>query len=167
VTVREGQPVDQEWVLTEAPVKLDSQVTVAKGRPSNPNLVEFEERRKLGFGRFVDEDELRKIQGGRPLINYLSARIPGLTMYQPEPNARPGDYYLSSGRGPTPGKYRCPITIYMDGAIYSGSDAPDISKLSPDDFSAVEYYAGGATIPPKYNITRDGCGVLLLWRRYR
>jgi hypothetical protein len=31
----------------------------------------------------------------------------------------------------------------------------------------VEYYAGGATMPPQYNGTDSGCGVLLLWTRER
>ncbi|HEY4305444.1 MAG TPA: carboxypeptidase regulatory-like domain-containing protein [Gemmatimonadaceae bacterium] len=162
ITVRVGASIDQEWMLTEVPVQLDSSVTSAKARPSNPNLIEFEERRKLGFGHFIDETALRKIEGARPLINYIAATIPGVSVYQPDPKGRPMDYYLGSARGHT----HCPVMIYIDGAVYSGADTPDISKLSPDDYSAIEYYAGGATIPAKYNMTRDGCGVLLLWRRY-
>jgi hypothetical protein len=169
VTVQAGHAIDQEWILTEVAVTLDSQVTVAAGVDmSNPNLREFEDRRKLGLGRFIDGADLRKVDNGRPLINYIASRIPGLTVYQPDSRSRPLDYYLSSGRGTISGKRYCPVTIYIDGTVYSTDDSADMSKLAADDFAGVEYYAGGASLPSRFNMTsKAGCGVLLLWRRYR
>jgi hypothetical protein len=36
-----------------------------------------------------------------------------------------------------------------------------------NQFAAVEYYPGGASVPAEYNSTGGGCGVLLLWTRER
>jgi hypothetical protein len=46
-------------------------------------------------------------------------------------------------------------------------DFPDMSRFSVKDYAGVEYYAGGASLPEKYNSTSNACGVLLLWTRDR
>ena len=33
------------------------------------------------------------------------------------------------------------------------------------EYSGIEFYSGGATIPAQYNATGSGCGVMLLWTR--
>ena len=45
------------------------------------------------------------------------------------------------------------------------SDIPDMGGFQINDYAAVEYYAGGATVPLQYNQTGGGCGVLVLWTR--
>jgi hypothetical protein len=171
VEVAAGQAFEADFILNEKPVVLDSQRVVATNPTDEPGLKEFEERRKLGTGHFIDKVELRKIEGGRSLINYLAGHIPGLSVYRPDPRNRQLDYYLSSGRGTTVGTgTKCPVTIYMDGAVWEApkvsGDAPDISNLSADDYSAIEYYPS-SMVPPEYNKTHSGCGVLLFWRRYK
>jgi hypothetical protein len=88
----------------------------------------------------------------------------------------------------------CPVTLYVDGLLYynpastraatatpasasarsgfssgivGAQDFPDMSRFSVRDYSAVEFYAGGASAPEKYNATTNACGVLLLWTRDR
>lgn len=170
VTVKDGRPVDAMFVLTPSVVQLDAQKVMASGVDlTAPNMREFDERRKMGFGHFFTTDELRKIEGGRPLMNYLASRLPGMSLYRPDPKDRPSDYYIASFRGK-----RCPIALYIDGvAMYlpgvtlGPGNPPDVSQLSADDFAAVEYYASGATVPAQYNGTQQNCGILLLWRRYK
>lgn len=170
VTVRDGQQVDADFVLTEQPVTLDSQRVVAAPASTVPaTLREFEARRTSATGgHFFTTDELRKIEGGRPLMNYLANRLPGMLLYRPDPKNRPSEYYLGGQRGPG----RCPVALYIDGAAFyvpgvTRDQPPDISGFSADDFAAAEYYASGASLPPQYNTTQANCGVLLLWRRYR
>ena len=175
VSVVNGQTLEREFILKTAPVVLDSQRVVEKRELNEPHLAEFEERRKLGAGHFIDTEALRKIEGGRPLMNYLSSSIPGLKTYRPDARYRPTDWYLSGGHGARrflDGQQVCPISIYMDGVAYyvplsTLGPPPDVSQLSPQDFSGVEYYANGATAPPHYNMGSGGCGVLMLWRRYK
>jgi hypothetical protein len=63
--------------------------------------------------------------------------------------------------------------MYVDGVrIYDSAhdipdQMPDLSRYNTRDYAAVEYYAGGASIPIRYNATSSGCGVLLLWTRER
>jgi hypothetical protein len=71
------------------------------------------------------------------------------------------------------------VTVYLDGVrIYDASMElyakvqgatirPDFGRLTARDYAAVEFYAGGATIPAQYNATGSDCGVLLLWTRER
>jgi hypothetical protein len=71
----------------------------------------------------------------------------------------------------------CYATVYVDGALYytKATDAPgvrtsgppDMRRLDANDYAGIEFYPGGATIPPQYNGTDSGCGVLLLWTRER
>ncbi len=174
VSVKDGPPVDAEFVLTPSVVQLDPQKVVASGVDlTAPYMREFDERRKTGFGHFFTTDELRKIEGGRPLMNYLASRLPGMSLYRPDPKERPTDYYIGSNRGSGHGN-RCPVALYIDGvAMYvpgvtvGRGNPPDVSQLSADDFAAVEYYAGGATAPAQFNTTQANCGILLLWRRYK
>jgi hypothetical protein len=68
----------------------------------------------------------------------------------------------------------CWVSVYVDGAlIYNGANAPagtpppDANALETANYAAVEYYAGGASVPAEYNRTGNACGVLLLWTRER
>jgi hypothetical protein len=172
VEVRAGQAFEADFILSERVVQLDSQRVVAAPNAGEPNLREFEERRKLGLGHFIDKDELRKIEGGRSLIHYLAGHIPGLSVYRPDPRNRQLDYYLSSGRGMTVSNQNgnCAVSIWMDGVPFilptDIQSTPDISNLNAEDYSAIEYYPA-SMVPPEYNKTHSGCGVLLFWRRYK
>lgn len=175
ITAKAGQIIDDEFILVAAPVNLDSQVVVAGANRVEPNLREFEERRKLGFGHFIDKAELAKVEGGRPLMNFIVSRIPGLSIYRPDEKDRPLDYYISSGRGPTASSTgHCPVVIYMDGVAWFTprtpprlGDPPDVGKFSAEEFAGIEYYPPGGSVPSRYVVTQNGCGTLLFWRRYR
>jgi hypothetical protein len=171
-----GQIVEREFVLTQAPVMLDSQRVVGKSGMDEPHVSEFEERRKLGIGYFIDTEQLRKVDGGRPLMNYLSGTIPRLRTYRPRPKDDPTAWYLGGGHGAVSfrggGGSSCPIAIYIDGVAFyvpgvTVGDVPDISAWTADEYSAVEYYSSAASVPSRYATTQAGCGVLLLWRRYK
>jgi hypothetical protein len=66
----------------------------------------------------------------------------------------------------------CYVSVYIDGvksfdASMGLSLAPDFGRMSPHDYAAAEFYASGADVPPQYNGTDQGCGVLVLWTRVR
>jgi hypothetical protein len=181
VTVADAAMVEREYVLRAQPVRLDSvRITAAEKKYISPGLQEFEERRKQGFGRFIAEDVLRK-EEHRQLIDILSAQLPNVARFRPDPR-NPGKYYISSGRkcgdGPVilscKGQAACPITLYLDGAlIFNAAHEkdpamyPDFARYSAMELAGVEYYPGAATVPAKYNMTGSGCGVMLLWTRER
>lgn len=175
-----GASVDREYVLDPTPTVLDSIRINAVAEPKHltAGLAQFEEHRKLGFGHFVTEAELRK-NDSRKLNDVLTARIPSLSTYRPYPRTMPSVEWLTSGRGACegpamrcqPGVVPCPVNLYLNGSAYfvngAAQDTPDISHFATNELEAVEYYAGGATIPQQYNSTSNGCGVLILWTRER
>jgi hypothetical protein len=71
--------------------------------------------------------------------------------------------YFATARGQANfDKSPCYVTIYVDGVLYysrkmSGGDPPDPRYMNVVDFAGVEYYAGGATMPPDGRCPIEGC----------
>jgi hypothetical protein len=130
----------------------------------SPGLQGFEERRKEGFGYFIDEAELRKDEG-RQLSNEIVSHIPGVIMTLRG--------YLLSGRkkcsgpvlSPTCRNPSCFVAVYTDGVLTK--PAPDFSRIETNDYAGVEFYASAAMTPAWIPRTNTDCGVLLLWTRER
>jgi hypothetical protein len=181
IEVADGAKVDREFVLLEQPVPLEQvNVRAPERKYISPGLRDFEERRKQGFGYFVDEETMRK-NNERKLIDVIAGYVPGIKVFAGVNGSMMGQY-VSSGRkcgnGPAflscrSGTEKCPVTMYLDGVLMydsSHNDAaemPDLARYNTRDYAAIEYYAGGAATPVKYNATSSGCGVLLLWTRER
>jgi hypothetical protein len=182
IEVANGATIDREFILTEQPTSLDTVSVKAPPRKYiSPALNEFEERRKAGFGHFIDEEEMRK-NNERRLIDVIQGHVPGVSTFNLKGSGSIVGEYLASGRkcgtGPTllsckGGPQPCPVTLYLDGlVVYDAArddfrQMPDLSRYNTRDYAAVEYYAGGASMPVRYNATSSGCGVLLLWTRER
>jgi len=177
VTFADGQDADREYVLDPTPTILDSvRVSATKDAPHlTAQLSQFEDHRKLGFGHFVTQDELRQ-NDTRKLNDVLTSRMPSLRTYRPDPKHYPTVEYLSSGQGVCAGgamscapNQPCPVTLYVNGVLYYSAnmrmDVPDIARFPTADIEAVEYYVGAAQVPEQYNATQSGCGVLVLWMR--
>jgi hypothetical protein len=182
IEIANGARVDREFVLVEQPVSLDAvSVKAPERKYISPALRDFEERRKAGFGSFIDETEMRR-NNERRLIDVLAGDLPGIKVFSSGSSGSIRGEYISSGRkcgaGPAfltckSGTEKCPVTMYLDGVLVfdmshdDPSQMPDLSRYNTRDYAAVEYYAGGASTPVKYNATSSGCGVLLLWTRER
>ena len=179
ITVKDGQGVDDEFIMIEAPASLGAQQVTATSEHQPLYLEEFNDRMKVGLGHFLPESEVRKADS-KSFINFIASSLPGMKIY----HAPGGAQILQSGRKPCTGPAfqctnsgkgelsGCTVSVYIDGVAeyVTGSskrDPPDFSEMKSEDFSAVEFYASGATAPAKYNATGNDCGVLLLWRRYR
>ena len=165
---------DRQFVLTAAQV-LDS-VVVAGRRATIP---EFEERRKLGIGRFLTRDELAEQESRR--MSDVLAHIGGLRI---ERGTGGGQAWISGGRGqmtvydPDPlakamgAKPACYVDVWLDGIrLYTGQAGSmgqplfNVNSMQPGDLEAIEYFAGAASVPPKYFRSGLDCGVLVLWTR--
>jgi hypothetical protein len=179
VTIVDGRLSNRDFQLVEQARQLDSvTVTAPERKYISPGLAEFEERRKQGHGHFISEEVLRKSED-HGLVELVLGQIPGLSRFNPDPR-RPTATFVRTTRkcaaGPAilgcrGGSSACPVTLYLDGQmIYSaarGDDVPDLNLFHVRDYAGIEYYAGGATAPLKYNVTDSGCGLLLLWTRER
>lgn len=170
-----AERVHREFLLSsERPVPLAA-VDVKATSP----LTEFDERRRLGKGRFITRGELERESHHK--LGEVLARLPGLRIQ------RYGTAAVAvTGRGSITmlaSNPRCYVHVYVDDAPVSSSVAQDFAKgktnagssppdgvfdlngLAATEIEGVEYYAGGSSIPAKYNRTGSACGVLLIWTR--
>lgn len=175
MTVKDGQAIDDEFGLKQTPVELNTTKVVANSDKQSLYLEEFTDRMKVGFGHFITDSTLRREADNRSFKDFIKGKLPGMRLTR----LADGSEVLQSGRkgcdGPAfkcAGASGCTVPVYVDGVadyVSGVSHGPptDFSQLKSEDFSAVEFYASGATAPAKYNQTGSDCGVLLLWRRYR
>lgn len=128
----------------------------------SPGLQAFDERRRTNVGGyFVAEAELRKNDTKR--MTTIIRNLPGVAINCSHYGDRAGQCWpVTTRMGRITGN--CKMQIYLDGI---GANDDDLEKLRVDQFAGVEYYPGGASIPPQYNKTGTSCGALLLWTRER
>lgn len=127
-------------------------------------LYEFHERRRMGAGRFLDSAEFANTRGIR--TSDRLATLPAVIITR----GRFSDAYVANNRqrirGTNPNDY-CKSAIWLDG-INLGIDY-NVNQIQPTEIAAIEWYAGQATIPAKFNTpARPGqkyCGVLVIWTR--
>ena len=166
VAVSPSDTVALTIVLNSAAQTLPKMTTTDSApRYISPGLRDFEERRAKGFGYFLSEVELRKAENQK--LTNLIRQFPNINIVCPRTGFRRGECYATSMRQPQ--KYavlggECPLDVYLDGAPSTDND---LEKMRVNEYAGIEYYAGGSTIPPQYNMTGSSCGVLLFWTRER
>jgi hypothetical protein len=136
---------------------------------STPALRRFEERRlsPATHGYFIAEAELQRHPMSR--MSEIVRRLPGLSVVCP---ARGNKCWANATRvvgsggkiGGSANPDRCPVAVYIDGVPSTDND---LTQLAVNEFAGVEFYPGGASVPPQYNLTALTCGVLLFWSRER
>lgn len=153
-------------------------VRAATVTPMARHLADFESRRKVGIGRFLDSTALWKSGDHRQWAQAIVAQAPGLRIM----------HYGSSGalafgsRGPTRGtpsgdvtdaargaRKACYARIYVDGMIrYNvgmGEQLFDVSNFDGPPIVAAEVYTP-AQLPAEFNrLGTASCGAILLWTR--
>ena len=128
-------------------------------------LWEFHERRRFGIGRFLDSAEFANTRGTRTADRLT--RLPGLIILR----GRFSDAYVANNRQIPlkggPNGEPCKSAVWLDN-INLGLDF-NVNELDPSLIVAIEWYAGQASIPARFNVpSRPGkpyCGVLVIWTR--
>ncbi|MCA0374296.1 MAG: carboxypeptidase-like regulatory domain-containing protein [Gemmatimonadetes bacterium] len=129
----------------------------ATGGVMAARMAEFEDRRKTGFGKFLDSTAFAQMRR-RPLADVLGSRIAGVGVERPTGGAA----FLVARRGSS-----CRANVIVDGISLG---AYDLTLIDPDEVLAVEYHTV-ATVPLKYRNTSIGgggsaaCGTLIVWRK--
>jgi hypothetical protein len=158
VLVKISAQVLPEVETTERPAPVPGSVMAA-----------FEERRRVGFGKYLDSTDLRKAENRRvpDVLRGLGVRMISFQSGGGPPEQRAVSSGISLHEGEP-----CWVSVFLDGvAIYkAGSSSmrpPDFSRdFSTRNFMAVEYYRSSATVPIEFGTGRDtDCGVLVLWTR--
>ncbi|MGH7645423.1 MAG: carboxypeptidase regulatory-like domain-containing protein [Gemmatimonadales bacterium] len=151
VDLRDGDTTALPVVLARAPVLLDS-IAVRGIRPLA--LEQFEERRRLGMGYALGEEELRR----RPTVRSVFASFPSVTVAG---RSATNFVILMPARGTARG--RCTPNIYIDGLR---SSVEGLGAYRPEDMVGVEVYTRGSDAPGRYQPIDTECGVVLVWTKY-
>ncbi|MFI5311655.1 MAG: carboxypeptidase regulatory-like domain-containing protein [Gemmatimonadales bacterium] len=179
LTFTAGDTLDGEFLLMTTAQRLKG--VEVKGRNTTPRrIVEFDERRKSGFGEFIGPEQLATMQSRR--TDDVLRLIPG--PYIQRSNVTTAAW-VAMGRGAyTPGVYtvdktdinkgadknKCYATVYVDGvAVFSalpGELLFDINSVEVNTIHGIEFYGGAGTIPPQFPQKRGTCGVLVVWTKY-
>jgi hypothetical protein len=178
IVVTAGAMVERDYVMSVALRTLDTvRTTTAAKRFLSPALNAVEERRATHTGGSFIMDSVLRASENQKLPDVLG-RMPGIVKVPVGANT-----FLASGRATGDGgpvflsksgaNAWCFVTVYengiktFQGPSTTGNAPPDFNRMNVSDYSAVEYYPGGASLPPQFNATGSSCGTLLLWTRER
>ena len=149
---------------------LPTVVTTDSGpRYTSPTLKAFQERSKAAGGTFITEAVLRKREDDK-LNEVLAGNVAGVQF-----NQNGAGVYLTSARSSMASGGRCMPEVYLDGVRFQKLPdfkikaivGVDLNQFDVRTLGGVEFYPGGATLPPEFNGIGSGCGALLLWTRER
>ncbi len=139
----------------------------------SPHMRAFEEHKKLGFGQFITEAEMRKADN-RSMANFLTSKMTGMMAVA----GRTSSTFIVSSRkqcqgGALSGGCRIPncyVRIYTDNVLtydttMRGAPPPDFARINVSDYAAAEFYPGGTALPDGIAPTNADCGTLLLYTR--
>jgi hypothetical protein len=157
VVVNDTDTLRLSFILVAAPVSLET-VSVNTSRITSGST-EFEYRRAAGFGQFMTESEIKKLnlpETSDLLRTFLSVAV--------------GPAGVTNTRGFA--DRRCPMRLFVNGTPKAPRDL-DSELPRPEQLVGIEVHANSATVPPQYGSfggrgPQPGsavCGVILLWTR--
>ena|SRR5688572_26250379 len=166
IEVAEAGEVRREYKLARIETTLP-RVGVTAAAPADAKLFEFNERMRLGVGRFLDSAGWVNTRGTR--TSDRIAKLPGVYILRGRNST---DAFVANNRdrprnnaGLAP--VWCHAMVWLDG-VKVGTDF-SINSLDPSSIKAVEWYAGQGSVPAKFNIPsridQRYCGVLVIWTR--
>jgi len=159
LTVAPGDSIDADFLL--APLVQDLPGVNVTGTVAERKLAAFEDRRRIGIGRFLNEAEIHKAPGAR--LSEKLRQLPGLQVIYPR-GGFSNQVRIATTRGPQ-GLRRMPCfaAVMLDGIVLA--EYFSINSLDPGEVAAIEWYAGPSEIPAQYNRTTYTCGLLMIWTK--
>jgi hypothetical protein len=163
VRVTAGESAQSDFVLERVPQQLDTVLVKDRARVAGIGLAAFEERRSMGFGKFLDStylraneqrglgDILREIPGTVILTPPRQICRRGLGCYNPPSTKRVAGSSRVAFIKP------CFMEVFLDGALVNrgsiaGEQADwegafDLNMVTTTGFAAVEVYRSSAEVP--------------------
>lgn len=147
-TVAQVVAMARAEVMDTVRVRANAILRTALGR----NLAAFEERQRMGIGRFVGPADLEEMV----LFRFTDAlrEMPGIRLAM---RGRSTDRVILM-RGARGG---CVPTVFVDRMRMPGTEALD-SFIPPDNVAAVEVYQAGF-VPAEFQDIFSGCGSIVVW----
>jgi hypothetical protein len=153
VNIFEGDSLERTFALTKVAKLATVEVRAARARMLGQEMIDFEQRRKVGLGRYFGPEDLNALNPLR--MGVLFERVPGVRVVQ---DGMYGDRILMPGTG---FQQYCSPDIWLDGFRISNDGTLDFI-IPPYQLRAVEVYSRAGSIPAQYQTT-SGCGVIVLW----
>ena len=149
----------------EKAVQTLDQVTVVEERRSL-RMVEFEERRKQGWGTFITQEQIER--RNLPVAADYLRLIPSISL-APTPNASgiPDLVAISKREGGSiygDGAAACAMQIVVDNVPMPPRFPLELLP-TPREIAGIEVYDGPATVPAQFNGLDRRCGMVLVWTR--
>jgi hypothetical protein len=174
-----GRVAQVEYVLRKPPPRLEEvRVTAARAAArtaSNLMMAGFEERKRLGIGKYYGKEELARHSQRRVtdvLRDASGVRFVG---------GSGGEQFLASNRtavgiGNARDQSACYLQVVIDGMLVwspetssqrsNSFDPPDMAHfVTVSDLVGIEVYSGLAGVPAMYRRQGNSCGVILFWTR--
>lgn len=167
---RDAQTVEVDFVLQAIATPLPGVDVNAHATTRNPRLIEFEERRRSGVGKFISAEVFEK-NNGRNLSSVILAQVSGVKLTEMS-----GEKILNSTRD---GQSACPVQVVLNGiAVFTGAPTEEpfnIDGILTGNVLGLEYYTVAAT-PTRYlgtgGIAARGnhpqgapCGTVIIWTK--
>ncbi len=137
----------QTTMLPEA-IELEPITVTAVPRELLADVQSIQTSIRLGRGRFVAREEIET--RAYPPVAMLVQGQPGIELRNGVPFSR---------RAPECGA----MAVFLDGVLTPGAE--DFLRTSSMDVELVEVYAGGGSVPARYQVGTTRCGVLAVWTR--
>lgn len=136
-------------------VILDTVKVTAQRIYLSPQMRDFEQRRKAGFGYFYDEDQINK---RNPIyVADLFRTTPGVMVMW---GGGFGQSVVMRSRSLTGGAY-CVPAFFIDGMRVTIANGTIDELVNAMDVRAVEVYTRASNVPPQFN-TMEGCGSIVI-----
>ena len=163
---------DTVWVnplLVAGAVELPPlEVNVEENRPHGSGLEAFEERRKMGFGKFIDSGMLREMDNRR--VGDVLARYTNVKLIRTADRV-----YAHSSRQVGPNNGNCWMQVIVDGMVVYKPEYQFLPRALPPPDLSREYvvseiekmavYASAAGTPAEFNSASAACGTIVIWTR--
>jgi hypothetical protein len=139
-----------EIILLAVPEELDKVNVTAASAPTKLRGFYERSRQKRTFGRFFDQDGIRRLNPRT--TSELLRSVPGVTLAS---NQSGGNTIRIRG---------CQPMVWLDDQRVPGAELDDL--IVPSEIAAIEFYASSAGIPAQY-LDRGNrlCGLILVWTK--
>lgn len=160
-----------DGTLVPRTVVLDSILVEARRNRGGVGVEGFEDRRRLGMGRFFDSLELRRAEHVR--LNDLLRRKGGVAVGLSNLDGRRQWVALNPEMRDFTGVLNCAMQVYYNGIRVGlggklpNATPPDLQSFDVASLGAVEVYRSGSEVPVEYGGPHAACGAVLLWSRQR
>ncbi len=176
VIIRGPVAVDWDSTMTMRPAVLrldDLKATAAVNDVVARRLSDFEFRRRVGSGKYLTEEDIRKRSGTRTAE--LLHGVPGVTVSYNPPGV-PGGTGIRFARCHGAG-----ISVWIDGfkqrpdtfyrrddsyeraQVMAGMVADMLDRVAPQQIAGMEIYRGVSQLPAEFR--EDSCAAIVIWTK--